>query len=114
MSNNATLSYSGRLSIETNNDGTIPQAERDKLHGLLDKAIQAYEGDQVTLRTAVVHFERNNQTVGENDMPRVHIEVEKEGSISDLGTAESTLAQAVVDIGMEPDLQTATDAISIQ
>jgi len=69
----------------------------------------------VTLRTAVVHFERNNQTVGgTTDMPRVHIEVEKEGSISDLGTTESTLAQAVVDIGMEPDVQTATDAISIQ
>ena len=114
MSNHATLSYSGRLSIETNSDGTIPQAESDKLHGLLDKAIQAYEGDQVTLRTAVVHFERNNQTIDNTDMPRVHIEVEKEGSISDLGTAESTLAQAVVDIGMEPDPQTATDKISIQ
>jgi uncharacterized alpha/beta hydrolase family protein len=109
-----TLSYSGRLSIETNSDGTIPQAERDKLHGLLDKAIQAYEGDQVTLRTAVVHFERNNQTVGETDMPRVHIEVQKEGSVSDLGTVEDNLAQEVVNIGMEPDTGTAKEAISVQ
>jgi hypothetical protein len=114
MSNHATLNYSGRIAIETNEDGTIPQVERDKLHALLDDAISAYEGDQVVLRTAVVHFERNNQTVDNTDMPRVHIEVEKDGSISELGSAESTLAQAVVDIGMEADLETATDAISIQ
>jgi hypothetical protein len=114
MTSQATLTYSGRIEIATNNDGTIPQAERDKLHALLDDAIAAYEGDQVVLRTAVVHFERNNRTVGEANMPRVHIEVEKDGSISELGSAESTLAQAVVDIGMEADLETATDAIGIQ
>jgi hypothetical protein len=48
-----TLSYSGSISIKAD-DGKIPQSERDKLHGLLDKAIQAYEDDQVTLRTRAV------------------------------------------------------------
>lgn len=108
-----TLSYSGRLSIETNSDGTIPQAERDKLHTLLDDAIAAYEGDDVTLRTAVVHFERNGAGVGTNDMPRAHVDLEAEGSIAELSTVEDTLAQQVVAIGLEPDVQTAKDSVQV-
>jgi hypothetical protein len=46
-------------------------------------------------------------------MPRIHIEAEREGPMSGLGTAESELAEAVVGIGMEPDIETAKEAITI-
>jgi hypothetical protein len=114
MSNHATLSYSGRIGIQTNDDGTIPQAERDKLHTLLDDAIAAYEGDQLVLRTAVVHFERDGAGLGDNDMPRAHVDMEASGGFSELGTVEENLAQKVVDIGMEPDLDSAKDAIQVE
>jgi hypothetical protein len=115
MTNQVTLSYSGRISIETNNDGTVPQAERDKIHTLLDDAIAAYEGDALTMRTAVAHFERDGgAAVGGNDMPRAHVELEASGSFSELSTVEDNLAQEVVNIGMEPDTATAKEAISVQ
>lgn len=107
-----TLSYSGRLPVETNADGTIPQTERDKLHDLLDSAIGAYEGDDVVMRTAVAHFERDGD-VGRSDMPRFHVELEAHGEISELQTLEFTLAQQVVGIGMEASEAEAKDAIQV-
>ena len=113
MTNNGTLEYSGRLSIDTNDDGTIPQAEKDKLHTLLDDAIAAYEGDQVVLPTAVVHFEREDGTVGTDDMPRAHVELSASGSLSELETIETTLAQQIVAIGLEASETDAKDAITV-
>ena len=113
MTSDATLEYSGRISVSTNDDGTIPQAEKDKLHTLLDDTIAAYEGDQVVLRTAVVHFERDNNTVGDNDMPRAHVDIEASGSYSNLATIQDNLAQKVVGIGMEADVETAKDSIEV-
>jgi len=114
MSNHATLSYSGRLSIETNDDGTLPQAEKDKLHTLLDDAIAAYEGDSVSMETAVVHFERESSTIGGNDMPRAHVDLKASGALGDLTTLEETLAQQIVGIGLEPDTQSAKEQIQIE
>jgi|APHM01.1.fsa_nt_gi hypothetical protein len=110
----ATLSYSGRIPIDTNADGTVPQAERDKLNTLLDEAITAYEGDQVVLRTAVVHFERGNDAIGTGDLPRAQVEVEANGDLGTLATVEDTLAQQVVQLGLEPDTETAKEAIQVE
>jgi hypothetical protein len=114
MANHATLSYNGRISIETNSDGTIPQVERDKLHTLLDDSIAAYEGDQLVLRTAVVHFERDGDGVGESDMPRAHVDLKASGTYNELGTIEDILAQKTVDIGLEPDTSTAKETIRVE
>jgi|APHM01.1.fsa_nt_gi hypothetical protein len=111
---NATLSYDGRISIDTNDDSTIPQTEVDKLHALLDKAIAAYEGDSVVLETAVVHFERGDSTVGTDDMPRAHVSLSAEGDFANLASVEDTLANEIVGIGMETDIATAKDEIQIQ
>jgi hypothetical protein len=106
-----TLQYSGRYEIATT-DGTVDESEVTRLHDLLDQAIAAYEGTDITLETAVVHFERQNDRAG-GDMPRLHIDASREGTLSELATAEETLARAVVNIGMEPDIATAKDAIEI-
>jgi len=107
-----TLSYSGRLPVETNDDGTLPGAERTKLHDLLDDAINAYEGNDVVMRTAVAHFERDGD-VGASDMPRAHVELEAHGEIGELQTLETTLAQQVVGIGLEATEADAKDAIQV-
>jgi len=114
MSNHATLSYSGRTGIETDGDGTIPQSERDRLHSLLDDAIAAFEGDETTMRTAVVHFERDRDGAGQNGMPRAHVELETSGGLSELSRHEDTLAQQAVSIGLEPDVETAKSAIQVE
>ena len=114
MSNHATLSYSGRLLIETNDDGTIPQSEKDRLHTLLDDAIAAYEGDDVSMETAVVHFERQTDTIGGNDMPRAHVDLKARGALTELSTLEDTLAQKIVGIGFEPDVEAAKEQIQIE
>lgn len=112
MTNHATLSYSGRMPVETNDDGTIPQTERDKLHALLDDSIGAYEGSTVTLRSAVIHFERDGSRAG-GDMPRAHVDLEARGDLTNLDTIEGDLATKVVGIGLESDLATAKDAIEV-
>jgi hypothetical protein len=106
-----TLEYTGRYEIRTT-DGTVDESEVTKLHDLLDEAIAAYEGTDITLETAVIHFERQRDREGQ-DMPRLHIDASREGPLSELATAEEALARAVVEIGMEPDLETAKDAIEI-
>lgn len=112
MSQHAKLSYSGRMPVETNDDGTVPQAERDKLHALLDDAINAYEGDAVLLETALVHFERDGD-LGGSDMPRAHVDLSASGPLDDLGTVETSLATEIVNIGLEPDETTAKEKIEV-
>ena len=108
-----TLTYSGRLSISTTDDGTIPTTEADALHQLLDDAIAAYEGDRVCLETAVVHFERSDDTVA-NDMPRAHVKISADGPINELSTVEGALAEEVVAIGLEDDEASAKEVIQIE
>jgi hypothetical protein len=100
------------MPVETNEDGTVPKAERDKLHALLDDAIDTYEGDAVLLETAVVHFERAGD-LGGSDMPRAHVDLSASGSLDDLGTVETSLANKVVNIGLEPDEATAKENIEV-
>jgi len=114
MSNHATLSYSGRTGIETDGDGTVPQPERDRLHNLLDDAIAAFEGDKATMKTAVIHFERDRDGVGRNEMPRAHVELETSGGLSELSAHQDSLAQQIKSIGLEPDVETAKSAIEIE
>jgi len=132
------LTYSGRISVETETeenviqeeqtdaDGNIiqqeeteivsewiPSSETDVLHTLLDDAIAAYEGDDVVLETAVVHFERSDD-IGRNDMPRAHVKLSAEGDISELSTVEDILAQEIVAIGFEANEADAKEAIQIE
>jgi len=114
MSNHATLTYSGRIGIETDGNNTVPQSERDRLHSLLNDAIAAFEGDKTTMKTAVVHFERDRDGVGQDEMPRAHVDLETSGGLSELSTHQDTLAQQIVSIGLEPDVETAKSAIEIE
>lgn len=108
------LQYSGRLPVETNDDGTVPTNERERLHTLLDDALDAYEGDEIVMRTAVIHFERESEIGDGAGLPRVNIELEASGDLDQLSTVEDALATQVVGIGFEADKATAKDDISLE
>lgn len=112
MTDHTILTYSGRLSLETDSNGQLTMEAENRLHQLLDDAIGAYHGDQVSLETAVVHFERVG-AISDDSMPRAHVEISSQGTLAELETVEDTLAQAVVDIGLEPDLETAKAEITV-
>jgi len=105
------LQYSGRIPVETNDDGTVSKVERERLHRLLDDSLDAYEGDEIVMRTAVVHFERGGDVNA--NMPRVHIEVEASGDLGQLTTVKDALATQVVGIGFEANKDAAKDEITV-
>jgi len=108
-----TLSYSGRLSIATNDDGTIPVTEQDKLDALLEDSINSYESIDIVMRSFVVHFERED-SIDSTDMPRTHVDLEASGELAELETLETTLAQEVVSMGMEETITDAKEEIGVE
>lgn len=107
-----TVSYSGRMQIQTGSDGSI--SNRDRLHTLLDDAIDAYEGDTVIVESAVIDFERpGGPAEGSADMPRVRVSLSSQGNTNELGSVIDGLSQTIATIGLEPDTESAASAINI-
>jgi hypothetical protein len=82
----------------------IPSAERQRLHELLDAAVDAYNGGGVDIKAAEVDFAGLTVTV----------ELGAEGELAELAQVEEAVAQAAVTVGVENDAAVAKKHIVVE
>jgi hypothetical protein len=82
----------------------IPSAERQRLHDLLDAAVDAYNGGDVRIEAAEVDFAGLAVTV----------ELGAEGELAELAQVEEAVAQAAVDVGLEAGPEVAKQKVVLE
>jgi hypothetical protein len=82
----------------------IPSAERQRLHDLLDAAVDAYNGGGVDIKAAEIDFSGLTVTV----------ELGAGGELAELARVEDAVAQAVVDVGLEDGPEVAKQKVVLE
>jgi hypothetical protein len=93
-----TLSYSGQRTVESN--------ATQQAHELLDALLSLHETDNpITVDTGQVRPQESNLLLV--------VSLSASADMATLESAQDSLAQSLVDLGVEPDIETATDNIQI-
>jgi hypothetical protein len=99
MARTVTLTYTGTQTIDVRNETA--------LHDAIDAVVAA---DQAP---TPVQWDSGSLRGRDSDV-WIQASLSVTTSIDNIDTAEQTLAQALVEIGFEPDLDTASDEITLQ